>query len=297
MNILALVNGTIHKYRDNYIKANTIIRYYKDKTDLTPAEHSALAFVKRHRCSLSNNKLTYLSTFIGHYHHLPVDVHVCGVSGLSYVNHKGKRLFFPRHYTQLAIKSAYRSLLMEQDEASPHVYWSDKQSFAGKTLFDLGAAEGFVSLDHIDDLERVYLFECEHSWMEALKATFEPYSDKVTIVERYVSDRTDADTQTVSLDDYVKENGCRVDLVKMDIEGFEEKALSGARETLMKQEVNLAVCVYHKPEAATDIVGMLSEMGYSCVLSSRLMCFIYDERPPYFRPGIVNAHKKTTQQP
>ncbi len=188
-------------------------------------------------------------------------------------------------------------MLMEQHVDSPHLYWSDEEVFKGKTLFDIGAAEGFVSLDHIEDLEQVYLFECDHPWIEALNATFKPYANKVTIVERYVSDKTDASANTVCLDDFVREKGCRVDLLKMDIEGFEEMALEGARDTLISQAVNLAVCAYHKPDAVTSIVDLLTAFGYQCTLNPKLMCFVYDDRPPYFRTGMVYAHKKTTQQP
>lgn len=290
------LTGTLRKFRDNHQKAGTIIDYYTKKATLTPAEAKALSFLKRHRCLLTNNKLTFLSPFVDRYRRSPVEVRVCEASGLSYINHKGKRLFFPRHYSVPAIQGTYRSLLMEQDKASPHLYWAEDDVFKGKTLFDVGAAEGFVSLDHIDDLQRVYLFECEQHWMEALKATFEPYADKVTIVQRYVSDKTDEAALTVSLDDFVKEHDCKVDLIKMDIEGFEEKALSGVRETLMTQEVDLAVCAYHTPEAASSIVELLTVYGYACRLNPGLMCFLYDERPPYFRTGMVNAHKKTTRQ-
>lgn len=297
MSLTSFFRGSIVKYWNNYKKAKAIISYYESKADLNPAEKSALSFIKHNQLLLSNQKLTYLSNFINPFRRLPVEVHVCNHSGLSYVNHKGKRLYFPRWYSRSAIIGTYRSLLMEQDKNSPHLYWSDGEVFKGNTLFDIGAAEGFVTLDHIDDLEQAYLFECDHTWIEALNATFKPYSKKVTIIERYVSDRTDATANTVCLDDFVREKACRVDLLKMDIEGYEELALEGARETLMSQQVNLAVCAYHKPEATTSIVDLLTTFGYQCSLSPKLMCFMYDDRPPYFRTGMVYAHKKTTQQP
>ncbi len=296
MNILSMLSATIQKYRKNYLKAVTIIAHYKASPSLSYEEQNALTFLKRHRFLLTNNKMTYLSTFVNRYRRWPLEVSVCEKTGLPYLVHEGKRLFFPKHYTPSLVKSTYRSLLMEQDQASPHRYWNNEVVFKGKTLFDLGSAEGFIALDHIDDLQQVYLFECEPVWMEALEATFEPYAEKVTIVQRYVSDKTDEATKTVRLDDFVKQHNCRVDLVKMDIEGYEEAALEGFCDTLQAQSVELAVCAYHKPEAVTSIVGLLTAAGYTSTLNPRLMCFVYDERPPYFRTGVVNAHKKTTQQ-
>lgn len=240
--------------------------------------------------------MTYLSSFVNRYRRWPIVVHVCEETGLPYIVHDGKRLFFPRHFSPAVVKSTYRSLLMEQDQASPHLYWREKGVFKDKTFFDLGAAEGFITLDHIEDLKQAYVFECEKAWIEALQATFKPYLGKVTIVQRYVSDKTDEAARTLRLDDYVNQNSCQVNLIKMDIEGYEECALEGLRDTLIAQSVDLAVCAYHKPDAAQAIVDLLTAYGYTCTKNPRLMCFVYDERPPYLRTGIVNAQKKTTQQ-
>ncbi len=45
----------------------------------------------------------------------------------------------------------------------------------------------------------------------------------------------------------------RVDHIKMDIEGSEKQALSGARQTLAKFRPRMAICVYHLPADPTDI--------------------------------------------
>lgn len=55
-------------------------------------------------------------------------------------------------------------------------------------------------------------------------------------------------TQSVevdTIDNIVKE---RVDYIKLDIEGAEQNAIDGAKETIQKYKPILAICVYHKAE-------------------------------------------------
>ena len=55
-------------------------------------------------------------------------------------------------------------------------------------------------------------------------------------------------TQSVevdTIDNIVKE---RVDFIKLDIEGAEQSAIDGAKETILKYRPILAICIYHKAE-------------------------------------------------
>jgi hypothetical protein len=45
----------------------------------------------------------------------------------------------------------------------------------------------------------------------------------------------------------------KITFIKMDIEGSEPQALSGAEEIIKKQKPKLAICVYHKPEHLWEI--------------------------------------------
>ena len=53
----------------------------------------------------------------------------------------------------------------------PHHYADSVEEFRGKTLLDIGSAEGFTALDTIEVTRFVYLFEYEDKWIEALQAT------------------------------------------------------------------------------------------------------------------------------
>lgn len=57
--------------------------------------------------------------------------------------------------------------------------------------------------------------------------------------------------KTVRLSDVLKNE--KVTFIKMDIEGSEVKALSGAEEIIKKQKPKLAICVYHKPEHLWEV--------------------------------------------
>lgn len=57
--------------------------------------------------------------------------------------------------------------------------------------------------------------------------------------------------KTVRLNNILKNE--KVTFIKMDIEGSEVKALSGAEEIIKKQKPKLAICVYHKPEHLWEV--------------------------------------------
>lgn len=77
---------------------------------------------------------------------------------LPYVMHWGsKRLYFPREYSTSKIEKCYRALLIEQDVRHPHHYADSMEEFRGKTLLDIGSAEGFTALDTIEVTRFVYL--------------------------------------------------------------------------------------------------------------------------------------------
>lgn len=75
----------------------------------------------------------------------------------------------------------------------------------------------------------------------------------------------DARVSTVAIDDFVREHDVpRVDLIKMDIEGAELKALEGAAETITTFRPKLAISVYHRLSDLADIPAFILDLepGY-----------------------------------
>jgi len=60
-----------------------------------------------------------------------------------------------------------------------------------------------------------------------------------------------------TLDKYVNENNINVGLIKVDIEGAEQKFLAGAFETIKKQKPTLLVSIYHTVDDFLDIKSII----------------------------------------
>lgn len=71
----------------------------------------------------------------------------------------------------------------------------------------------------------------------------------------------------VPLDCYIKENPT---LIKMDIEGFELKALKGASQILTQCQPQLAICVYHKPCDIVELPKFILEQNSNYQIFFRL---------------------------
>jgi hypothetical protein len=142
----------------------------------------------------------------------------------------------------------------------------------GKTLLDIGTAEGIFALDSIDYVQKVYLFECDEAWIEPLKLTFQPYKEKVVFVHKYVSDNDDENC--VSLDSFMENKEHDQLFIKMDIEGEELTALHGVEKILTNgKNISLAICTYHRENDAKNISHFLTSLGYDCEFTMGMMQF------------------------
>jgi hypothetical protein len=229
--------------------------------------------------------------FALNYKKMPVVHHFDNRFGLPYVVHSGRNLYFPKSHTynnkEIAIDSVYKSLVIEQDISSPHRYVQDMNRLKGKTLLDVGAAEAIFSLDVIELVNHVYIFECDDVWIEVLNATFAPWKDKVTIVRKYISDSDDENT--ITLDHFFEGKDKRNLFIKMDIEGYEQAALRGAANLLREaHDIDFAICTYHKKNDAVEIAGMFNSFGFEWEQTEG---YFYCEGG--FRKAIIRRKYKT----
>ena len=159
-------------------------------------------------------------------------------------------------------------------------------------FIDGGAAEGFLALQVIDMVKHVYLVECDKEWVEALKLTFEPYKDKVTIIEKWL-DEADSEN-TVSIDTLVLNNK-NMDkiIVKMDIEGKETDVIKGM-EKLIDSDIDMTciICTYHKSGDEDIIHDFFEQRGFDITFANGYMFFPYGEIiEPELRKAVLTARK------
>ncbi len=219
-------------------------------------------------------------------------------SEIPYFIYKGKKLFFSDENIGVDsdfVKWKYSCLMSEQDDESPHKYFTNNFYVEKNDLFiDVGCAEGKEALEILDDASKVYLFECDTNWNESLKRTFDAdiKSGKVIIINKYVSD-SEKDG-CVKLDDVVESD--KNLFIKMDVEGAEYEVIKSAEKLIKNaKSVKLVATCYHNKDDADKIVGLLEEMGFTWEFSDGYMLYFYGDTSnfiyPYFRHGVIRAQK------
>lgn len=134
-----------------------------------------------------------------------------------------------------------------------------------ETFVDLGAYDGDTVREFVaacgGKYKKIYAFEADEKNFKKLKANTENFEDvyafnlaawdkKETLLFEKKKGRNsrlsvagNVEVQAQSVDNVVDGE---VTILKMDIEGSEEKALDGARETIVKYSPRLYVCAYHR---------------------------------------------------
>lgn len=210
---------------------------------------------------------------------------------LYYAIYNGKKMFLSRYFDTMHKAGQYfKWLNMEQDIRSPHRYVKDMERFGNDlVILDAGAAEGNFSLSLVDRAKKIYLFEPDENWIEALKYTFEPYKDKVEIIPKSLSDYENNTTTTI--DRELKDD--IVDVLKLDIEGEELYALKGGRQTLKRSpDIKCFVCTYHQEFAYEAIKAFFEDMKFETEVTDGYMWFPenpYSKRTPILRHGVIRA--------
>lgn len=149
---------------------------------------------------------------------------------------------------------------LEEQYFEGFLYLSGPELFVDAGGFDGDTTEGFIR--RVPEYRRVYLFEPSVANMARARQRLAGHRD-IVFVETGLSDARgtlcfDPDAGSASsvqdsgvhridvttLDDAIKEP---VTFVKMDLEGWELRALGGARRHITEEKPKLAVAVYHKP--------------------------------------------------
>lgn len=237
-------------------------------------------------------------SFSRKYHVMDIGVFYDKTNKTHYVLHENKRLYYPDDWESENIRTHYNGLCIEQDKDSPHRYETDEFTVkSGDIIVDVGVAEGIWALSYAEKAGKIYLFECDKKWIKALRKTFEPWKEKVVIVDKYVSDTSDK--KNISLDDFFNKE--RIDFIKADIEGMEIKLLEGSKEILARNSnLTLLLCAYHSANDATEIKKYLELNNFYTEYSKRYMLIINDEvleKPysKYIRRGLVRAKKNNSE--
>jgi uncharacterized LabA/DUF88 family protein len=278
-----------HEMQHKVAKA---LRYYNSQPEEAILFAKELSFLSQH----SHDYPMIPYDFTSEYSASKIETFFDDQSGMYYVLHNQKRLYFPEGMERKFISKSYINLLIEQHRESPHRYLTARESEASyNTFVDVGAAEAILSLELIDTIDRIFIFEGDARWIPALKATFEPWREKVTIIDKMVGNpNTQVDTEadyTVTLDSFQKEFVGNV-LIKIDVEGHEEEVLMGAESLFERDDVDVLCCTYHKANDADNFNSFFSARGYNTEFSDGYMLMIgYDDNLPYFRKGVLRAWK------
>ena len=283
--------GTADQFKSYlWLLKQLMTKKYEDFAD--PTIQETLEYWKTHELSVFNQ-------------HIPLDrgtfdkIFFDETCDLVYIKFKTvsgehRKMYFPPNDNKIITYNGEKvlaNLLFEQYPTSPHLYTKGEHDVhEGDILIDAGVAEGNFALRYVDICDKMYLFEPEPEWIEALKHTFKDYRDKVEIIPRYVSNVTDG--EQITIDDALPDLRGKNIFLKMDVEGFEPLALRGAKKILTNNRVQASVCTYHHAGDLVKVKSILQQYGYKTSTSDGYMVFILDLDlfdTADFRKGVVYA--------
>jgi hypothetical protein len=267
-------------------KENEIKNYFLSLNTDDPEINEIIDYFKKYRFSI------FPYEFSRKYHASDINIFSDEITKTKYVMHEGKRLYFPEDWETERVCVYYTGLCIEQDKDSPHRYETSKFIVQkGDVIADVGAAEGIWALNNAEKAGKIYLFECDKKWKKALEKTFEPWKEKVVIVDKFVSNINDG--KNVTLDTFFDEKP--IDFIKADIEGMEMKLLEGSKNILTNNDkIKLLLCTYHLKNDEKQIKEFLEKYNFKTEYSKGYMLFIHDMEleKPYIRRGLVRAIKE-----
>jgi len=165
------------------------------------------------------------------------------------------------------------------------VPWYRRFCAPGAGCFDVGAREGYVALGlaRLSPGGRVVAFEMDETEYGRLLRNIAANPDVRPVPEAClarVADRSDGKSK-LSLDDAAYGRYFVPDLVKLDVEGSELKALHGAERLLTERRPHLVVET-HSAELERSCVELLERHGYEAGIV----------RPRRWSPEVREGHNR-----
>jgi hypothetical protein len=274
--------------KDYTIRRKAVLNHYRkiDQTSLSPDIKEGLKYLRCHKYTPLPFRWTKK------YDNLIPGVLRDEEKESLYVVYEGKKMYFPKSFSGTEVVWAVRAAMREQDPESPHLYLTDEfQPEEGSIIIDAGVAEGNFALSVVEKAGRLYLVECDPGWMEALRYTFEPWKDKVIFVEKFMSDIPG--DKTTSIDELLGHEENDSYFIKLDIEGYEKKALAGMNGLAASgKHVRMNVCTYHYPDDFNEIKAALGNFGFECSATEGHVLFFHPGEEPSFRKVLIRAERK-----
>jgi hypothetical protein len=242
---------------------------------------------------LENNPVTtFPYSFSANYNPEDVEVFSDDTNGMKYVLLDDKRLYFKKRWSEKRIKRGYSDLMREQDINSPHRYLTADFTVGEKDIIaDIGAAEGNFSLLVVERAKKIFIFEYDKEWDEALRATFAPWKDKVKIINKRVADFDDH--KHLKFDTFFAANS-EINFLKIDVDGAEQQVLNSCKSILEASgPFKIALCTYHKNNDEKDFTDLLKRYGFRISPSAGYMIHYFDKKmkAPYLRRGLLRGIK------
>ncbi len=283
LNLRSLYTSYLNAKKNENLKSN-IIKFHANSTDIEVKE--IVGFL------VKNDLQVFPYDFTKKYKKESIEVFLDEKNGLKYVIHENKKLYFKRKMSSQVIRSLYSGLLIDQDDKSPHLYLTDKFDLkADDIIADIGAAEGNFSLSNVDRVKKIYIFEYDLEWIEALKETFKPWAHKVEIIPKFVTNY-DSDS-TININTFYNKND-KITFFKVDIEGEEQKFIDACKPLFeSKVQLKIVICTYHKEVDEKSFTKQFVKNGFQVSCSNGYMIFYFDNdlKPPYLRRGLLRCSK------
>ncbi len=166
----------------------------------------------------------------------------------------------------------------------PHYFDLDIISLSEDEIFvDVGAFTGDTTIDFLNyfgmnSYKKIYCYEITKDSLLCLKNNMRYFKniiirnkavsneEKTLYINKnsidnsanFISTTGDESIQAVKLDNDIHD---KITLIKMDIEGYEQKALQGVKKQIIKNKPKLLISVYHNHEDLWKIPRMIKEMN------------------------------------